>query len=1022
MVSGKKKKKPVPAPFSHNNVTLREWRKAKGALRTMRSHGVDPLEFIGTLKHCKAAMLIQRRWRAWHAYNCAAYKIQTAYRLHLARYAHRTASCMLIQCAWRMRRAGQLCGCRSTPACGGLETCQPVRGLAKRISEVPPVLTPQTAQILRNVRARIIQSAWRRFLVARMLALPEMPHTLLDWEGMRCCYKIGYNVEQVFVVPLRADMWQENGLFEKSVSLSVCKRMIWSKEHGIFGLLSVWLTAQVQESVPLELYNKRLNCRGDAYLWTTFTATLDCDPEHVPRDHILTARGIRAPCNFAGPKWAHKYDTMRNSGFAVPPDMWSEVAAALANYKQRSWNPVWDRYVYVQKEVIHQARQVMSSEQLTKLLKSITDMHATFVHPHVECAWMQSAGNLSKPPKPCMIPRSKAGLIALVCEVMDLSKAFWPIGEPRPTFKMQAVVGDLHDLLDPALSLADDAELIRKSFLLTNVHCDEQLANQGSPIRIDSWSPLWSTDVLDWFLGTHFLKEWDASEKLDRFVSFARLLNTLTIYAEMRKARQKLRRACAARLIQKRWRSACFWLGVKDVKDKHSTRNLQILWLKPDTGEKMTTVFTRCPRLDAACAKAKDVLSADPLFDPLMNTPEDTYKFVKFLADQGVPHHPPIDETKEERIKRKKRESKRLRKLRKRELSPERGREQAQSEEQPAPDQATASGPTVHVLRSNDPTARDFMCSMALWSQLTLHVQLRKARARLRERCEARRQRRLTMQRAFRKALYLHSRKLRHDQLAWEAGAPEREKERRRKELAAAGRARNQAGQGNTLPSDTLPRPQPGAKPGKSRAVVRTETEQRKHETWADPSEREGRRQKFDAKQQAEADQAAAAKEAAAKAAARAAEVEKGKKEADRFKHAAAPLSLRAFVAQPQTRLKSLKDWSPPKADPPSPEEEDGRSVISVATSHWPIPTPSNHAGQRAAEHGATLRQLQRTMKHGPVELSAHGTDDAPRLVHRGEAGGFDVVTDATGAVAITTHPARASQARARNGKGKARA
>ena len=98
-----------------------------------------------------------------------------------------------------------------------------------------------------------------------------------------------------------------------------------------------------------------------------------------------------------------------------------------------------------------------------------------------------------------------------------------------------------------------------------------------------------------------------------------------------------------------------------------------------------------------------------------------------------------------------------------------------------------------------------------------------------------------------------------------------------------------------------------------------------------------------------------------------------------------------------------------------SPEEEDGRSVMSVATSNWPMPTPSNHALQRAAEHGATQRQFQHTMKHGPVELSTHGTEDAPRLVHRGPPGGVDVVTDATGEVAITTHPARASQARARD-------
>lgn len=362
-------------------------------------------------------------------------------------------------------------------------------------------------------------------------------------------------------------------------------------------------------------------------------------------------------------------------------------------------------------------------------------------------------------------------------------------------------------------------------------------------------------------------------------------------------------------------------------------------------------------------------------------------------------------ETKEERAKRNKRAAKRLRKLRKRELD---------GIELPARAQAPAAGPRVRVLRTTDPEAQEYLAFGALCAQLNLQVQLRKARARFRQRCEARRQRRLTVQRALRKALWRHYRKLRYDQLAWEEGAPEREKERRRKEQAAAGRARNKAGQGNTLPSDTLPRPQPGAKPGKDRAVVRTDAQQSAHETWADPSEREGRRQKFDAKQQAAADQAVADKAEATKSAARAAEIAQGKKQADRFKHAASPLDLGAFVQQPETHLKSLKDWSPPKADPPSPEEEDVRSVMSVATSNWPMPTPSNHAVQRAAEHGATQRQLQRTMKHGPVEMSAHGTEDAPRLVHRGEAGGFDVVTDATGEVAITTHPARASQARAR--------
>jgi hypothetical protein len=254
----------------------------------------------------------------------------------------------------------------------------------------------------------------------------------------------------------------------------------------------------------------------------------------------------------------------------------------------------------------------------------------------------------------------------------------------------------------------------------------------------------------------------------------------------------------------------------------------------------------------------------------------------------------------------------------------------------------------------------------------------------------------------------------RHDQLMWEAGAEAREKERRRKELAASERARLAATRDSNLPSDKLPRPQPGPKPGKDRSAVRTDAQQSAHNTWVDPSEREGRRQEGEAKQKAAAGKAAAERNAAISAATREAEIKQGKRQAERHMHAPAPLSLGAFVQKPQARLKTLRDWRPPKAEPPSPAEEDGRSVMSVATTNVALPIPSNHAVDRAAEHGLTKRQVQHTIKHGAVERSADGTENAPRYVHRGPAGGVDVVTNATGEVAITVHPARASQARER--------
>ena len=243
----------------------------------------------------------------------------------------------------------------------------------------------------------------------------------------------------------------------------------------------------------------------------------------------------------------------------------------------------------------------------------------------------------------------------------------------------------------------------------------------------------------------------------------------------------------------------------------------------------------------------------------------------------------------------------------------------------------------------------------------------------------------------------------------------QREAEFARRKLALAERARKkmlaERAEGNSHAHATIGNH--GKKKGVDRSAElrRTEEEQEQHEKWDAEAARVRRTVEACAKQAKAAREAADAREAEEKKAAREAEIARGKRQAERWQHAPAPFTLGAFVEKPAVPLSSVDAWKLPSGPPPTPDQEDGRSVISVATTHWPLPTPSNHAVERAAEHGATRRQMQRTMKHGPVELSAHGTEDAPRLVHRGPPGGVDVVTDATGEVAITTHPAKASKA-----------
>ena len=121
------------------------------------------------------------------------------------------------------------------------------------------------------------------------------------------------------------------------------------------------------------------------------------------------------------------------------------------------------------------------------------------------------------------------------------------------------------------------------------------------------------------------------------------------------------------------------------------------------------------------------------------------------------------------------------------------------------------------------------------------------------------------------------------------------------------------------------------------------------------------------------------------------------------------PLNLGAFVApKPAAPLATLADWSPPTAVERAAADDDGRSVVSVATTSILMPAPTAHAAKRAADRHLDRRELQWTLKHGTAEASASGSANAPRIVHRGRPGGVDLVTDDMASAVISAWPARA--------------
>ena len=251
----------------------------------------------------------------------------------------------------------------------------------------------------------------------------------------------------------------------------------------------------------------------------------------------------------------------------------------------------------------------------------------------------------------------------------------------------------------------------------------------------------------------------------------------------------------------------------------------------------------------------------------------------------------------------------------------------------------------------------------------------------------------------------------RHEELMWESGRPEREKEQARHRMAEAERERINAQWPEPLASDLTPRPQHGKKVGidRSATLKRNGTSAALHTEWISEEARLARRVENLHLQVQTASTAAEKKAVRKQIKQRNQEIEDGRREAARQASKPEPfLRLDAFLEQtsmkPAVPLSSVEAWALPKSTLlPNDDDDDDASVITVATTSVPLPMPTKHAVQRGQERNVDRRAVQSTLKHGAVKAQPGG-----RLLHLGEPGGVDVVTDDATTVTITVMPARA--------------
>ena len=222
----------------------------------------------------------------------------------------------------------------------------------------------------------------------------------------------------------------------------------------------------------------------------------------------------------------------------------------------------------------------------------------------------------------------------------------------------------------------------------------------------------------------------------------------------------------------------------------------------------------------------------------------------------------------------------------------------------------------------------------------------------------------------------------RHDQLEWEAGEPERERERLRH--AAAERSRADArlsAMSKTTRADLTARPQHCKKRVDRTAVQPNANKEREHADFISPQHRAARKEtnknhNLELKMAAEV-----RKEAKARA------------RLEAIAEDAPPPSSGVSLANAQA-------WHLPKDETFRRKNGDDASVVSVATSSLPLPAPCPHAVERGAEKNVDRRWLQDALKNGDAEEQPGG-----RVKHYGKDAVIVTNTDAT--VTITTWPTK---------------
>ena len=830
--------------------------------------------------------------------------------------------------------------------------------------------------------------------------LPDIPKDLLDWYGPRQYLLLRRDgVLEVKSIPMEGSKYGQIPLPEgyRQGGIKLAEQVLRSAD-GAFGMLYVFLMHDDmnEQAEGNEGLNMCINGAGDMMIFAEFDPTFNGCP---PPDALCYAPNERDP------EWATA-DRTRCIGLCIPQSLWRDMCHGLADLKHRSFNPLSQRIKIGMDAVTNTARMVMSEDSVNKLGYSIlASFRDEFKHQHAEIAYVKN--DTSGKPIPAVLIRSEKALTKAWQGLRIMAIEAWPCGYPVPSFH-DTVMGGIGPYYfdDPTTTMGEDLETMCMLMHAVSkgatrvVMAPNQTAPPPTQASAFSWGKLVSCPSLREDLVPDFatLKApsppYGPSPPLTQAVIDAKLptapldrsKSRKSFASNLRKGLQTAARAASPppppplspeeqerlkkheKRVRRRQRQKAERAEAKA--EQQQPREAR----PPSPPAHVPSLPLPSPDWDAIEPRKQDAAKGDRL--------EHAHKYV----EQNIGDYPKAMTSAvlelAERFP-----------LVKEMINSKWSMDLPQANKRALSDAFRKARPEhvrdrLSTCGSNDPfiyknTLEMFTACYVFekWTPVwRFKLALRRRRRAPLAIVIQRYQRGHSARVRYSKELKRLAAQRRHDQLMWEAGAPERAREAARR--AAAERSRADArlsAMGNTMPSDLLPRPQHGKKRVDRTAVQPNDDKEREHADYISPAHRAARKE-LNINRDTEKKMAA--------------EVRKETKARARLESLAeegsSPLS--------SVSLSNAQAWHLPKDNAFRLKNGDDASVFSVATSSLPLPAPCPHAVQRGVEHDVERRWLQDALKNGDAEAQPGG-----RVKHRGKEA--TIITDADATVVITTWP-----------------